>query len=314
MSKIIFYICFVVFVIIPIALILLYIGSIIFTILFGSKNKEFDESNLSEYDKKMIEITNKTSGIRSSGINITTTLNENNVKICRELPFNDDYFLSYYIARVYNISISKSNIFGAIMTKWTLDGVIKINDKKQIIFLNVPSNDLEASLYRILDNASKNHELTKMEFKKYCNNYSHEMYMWLSAVTAYGRDLIYDTKEYIRDESFIVNGVRYHNYYSSDLLDLKAQQLAGLKLFLKEFKPMDDKDITEYPFWKEYLIYAQMFGCADKLSKKSSDFFSNIDFDTLNYCLDSISTNYYSTKNHNNGIIKNLINAFKKKY
>ncbi|MBO4786982.1 MAG: DUF2207 domain-containing protein, partial [Prevotella sp.] len=47
--------------------------------------------------------------------------------------------------------------------------------------------------------------------------------------------------------------------------DLK--ELYGMKKFLLEFTLIGDKGIRELPLWREYMVYAQLFGIADKVSK-----------------------------------------------
>ena len=44
-----------------------------------------------------------------------------------------------------------------------------------------------------------------------------------------------------------------------------AAQLLGLKKFLLDFSLVGERDIKETVLWKEYLIYATLFGIADKV-------------------------------------------------
>ena len=48
----------------------------------------------------------------------------------------------------------------------------------------------------------------------------------------------------------------------------EAVKLAGLKKFLLEFSRIDEKGAIEVKMWDEYLIFAQIFGIADKVSKQ----------------------------------------------
>ena len=41
-----------------------------------------------------------------------------------------------------------------------------------------------------------------------------------------------------------------------------------LRNFLKDFTKIDERTVMETILWKEYLIYAQLFGIADKVSKQ----------------------------------------------
>ena len=47
-----------------------------------------------------------------------------------------------------------------------------------------------------------------------------------------------------------------------------GKRLVGLKKFFKEFTKMDEKTAIEVKAWKEYLIFAQLLGMADEVSKQ----------------------------------------------
>ena len=57
-----------------------------------------------------------------------------------------------------------------------------------------------------------------------------------------------------------------------------ASQVFGLKHFLEDFTLIADKQIKELPLWEEYLVYATLFGIADKVCDNFAevypDFFS----------------------------------------
>ena len=41
----------------------------------------------------------------------------------------------------------------------------------------------------------------------------------------------------------------------------------GLKKFLKEFSLLDERHVNEVSLWKDYMIYATLFGIADQVIK-----------------------------------------------
>ena len=55
----------------------------------------------------------------------------------------------------------------------------------------------------------------------------------------------------------------------SDLKDQldEVRQLFGLKKFLKEFSLIDERHVQEVSLWKDYMIYAALFGIADQVVK-----------------------------------------------
>ena len=69
-------------------------------------------------------------------------------------------------------------------------------------------------------------------------------------------------------------------------------QLYGLKKFLKEFSDMKNKEAIEVKLWDEYLMFAYLFGMADKVAKQFKDLYpevveemqaSNFDYNTFVY-------------------------------
>ena len=73
-------------------------------------------------------------------------------------------------------------------------------------------------------------------------------------------------------------------------------QLYGLKLFLEEFSNIDTKEAIEVHLWDEYLMFAYLFGIADKVAKQLKNLYpevivqENFDYDTI------VFVNYVSTR------------------
>ena len=54
-----------------------------------------------------------------------------------------------------------------------------------------------------------------------------------------------------------------------------ARQVLGLRKFLLDFTLIGIRDIKEMPLWKEYLIYATLFGIADQVSQNFGELYSD---------------------------------------
>lgn len=54
-----------------------------------------------------------------------------------------------------------------------------------------------------------------------------------------------------------------------------ARQVLGLRKFLLDFSLIGIRDIKELPLWKEYLVYATLFGIADQVSKDFTELYSD---------------------------------------
>ena len=76
-----------------------------------------------------------------------------------------------------------------------------------------------------------------------------------------------------------------------------SKELYGLKLFLEEFSRIDTKEVMEVKIWDEYLMFAYLFGIADKVAKQLKNLYpevleqpeNNFNYDTLIF-LNNIST------------------------
>ena len=58
------------------------------------------------------------------------------------------------------------------------------------------------------------------------------------------------------------------------------RQVFGLKKFLKEFTLLDERGVKEVALWKDYMIYATLFGIADQVisdMKKINPEYFNMD-------------------------------------
>ena len=53
-------------------------------------------------------------------------------------------------------------------------------------------------------------------------------------------------------------------------------QLYGLKKYLLEFSSMNTKEVMEVKLWDEYLMFAYLFGIADKVAKQLKDMYPEI--------------------------------------
>jgi len=68
-------------------------------------------------------------------------------------------------------------------------------------------------------------------------------------------------------ESFIntLHTKRDLSYYKKHLDEVR--EVLGLKKFLKEFSLLDERHVNEVTLWKDYMIYATLFGIADQVIK-----------------------------------------------
>ena len=61
---------------------------------------------------------------------------------------------------------------------------------------------------------------------------------------------------------------KYKEYNLDDSLREEAKQLKGLKKFLIDFTNIKDREAIEVHLFDEYLMFASIFGIADKVLKQ----------------------------------------------
>ena len=75
-----------------------------------------------------------------------------------------------------------------------------------------------------------------------------------------------------------------------------SKRLLGLKIFLKEFSEIDKRETIEVHIWDEYLMFAYLFGIADKVLSQLKKLYPEIIEQNINN-YDSIvmASNFNST-------------------
>jgi uncharacterized membrane protein YgcG len=227
----------------------------------------------------------------------------------RDIPCNKDLFRAYAIASIYKINKNKMDFLGSILLKWIKNGTARIEKKVKGIFNKETScvvltgkkvfeNPMEEELYNMLYQASGDGILEPNEMKKYCKKNYSKVIKWYddvikSEVEKLGKEgKIYDTP-----------GILARQYYIYDGLYEEALQVGGLKRYLNEYTLISDRAPIEVQLFEEYLMYAQIFGIADKVAKDFKDLYpdmvENLDYDfndiiVINLFSTSASSSVYS--------------------
>ncbi len=208
----------------------------------------------------------------------------------REIPCNKDVYRAFWVADSYNISKDRNNFLGTLLLKWIYDGNVSVQtntskrlfkDKKEdvIIFNKEPeANTHEKNLYRYMLEASGDGVLEKDEFKKWCKNHYSKILNFGDKILDYERDeLVKDNKiRVLSVEKGLAFKYKVNEYLVDSSMMEEAIQMKGLKQFLNEFSQIDKKEPIEVKLWNEYLMYAQIFGIADKVMERFKDLYPEI--------------------------------------
>ena len=225
------------------------------------------------------------------------TITKKNTPFFRDIPCNKDIYYANALINLNKWTKSNSSILGAILLKWIKEDKITIKKDKDLSIILNPNislnNQEEKELYDMMYKASGDGVLEAKELEKWAKkNYS----KYLNLFDKIKNNKIKELKEqghiYKRTDR---KECKYKNVMD-DILYEDSKKLYGLKLFLEEFSSIDTKEAIEVKLWDEYLMFAYLFGIADKVAKQFKKLYpeyienlDNIDFDTIIF-LNTIST------------------------
>ena len=209
------------------------------------------------------------------------------IPLFRDIPCDGDLYRAYWVAYEYNIidfNESRNGLIGAILLKLLKENRIKIIPNEEnnhnygidISMLEYTDNVAENELIDMLKkSAGENLIIENDEFKDWCNT------NYLIVDRFYTKVIRYETRNLIKDGYIkqVRKGRKIKNVVDSKLKQ-EAINLYGLKKFLASYSLIDEREIKEVHIWDEYLIYAQLFGMADKVSDQLSKIYPNMRFDS----------------------------------
>ena len=233
-------------------------------------------------------------------------ITKDNTPLFREIPCKKDIYYANTLIKLNEFGYKEINILGAIILKWIKEDKIKFKNEKKGIFNKDTSsidmskectfdNDAEASLFTMMKEASGDNVLEPKELEKWCkNHYSKFLNLFkkftdneISKLKSEGH--IYDRKE--------KKECKYKNVMD-DKIYKDSQQLFGLKMFFKEFTSINTKEAMEVKLWDQYLMFAYLFGMAEKVAKQMKNLYpkeikqleqQGMDIGTIMY-IDHLST------------------------
>lgn len=229
-------------------------------------------------------------------------ITKENTPYFRDIPCNKDI---YFANALYNINnfegYNDSNILGAILLKWIKLGKIEIITKEKsfnkqenslILKQEVPlDNYYEIEFFNMLYTASKDGVLENKELEKWVKkNYSKYL--------SFFSNLMDEKINELRSKKLIRKRVNKAECKKAKVLEdelyEESKKLYGLKLFLDHFSSINEKEAIEVKLWDEYLMFAYIFGIADKVIKQFKYLYpelinqKNYNFETLAF-INSVS-------------------------
>ena len=179
---------------------------------------------------------------------------------------------AFFISSIFGISENASDFVGAVILKWIKEKKIKIVKKDDHVYFDMRDfskmeDGYERDLYfKLLVASGKNKILEANEFV---------LFFEQEEIVKLLKDIFVDVRDQFVREGQLkrkVYGFTYKYYISSEL-EAKAYQLAGLKKFLLDFSVIHKRESIEVALWEDYLVYAQLFGIADKVDEQMENIY-----------------------------------------
>ena len=115
------------------------------------------------------------------------------------------------------------------------------------------------AFYRLLKEAAgPDKVLQEKEFSNWAKDHSTSVYKWTSQSSTEARTRM-ETEGW------------YKHYKYTDEGKAQARKVVGFKNFLNDFTLSSQRETFEAQLWKEYLVYAALFGIADKVAGQLKD-------------------------------------------
>ncbi|MBQ2872560.1 MAG: DUF2207 domain-containing protein [Bacilli bacterium] len=225
-------------------------------------------------------------------------IDKSNVPMFRDIPCNKDIYYANTLIKLNNFEYKQGNILGAIILKWLRNDKIIFKNEKKGVFNKDTSvidltkdvtfdNEMETKLFSMMRAASKDGLLETKEFEKWCKKNYDKFFNVFTRIEN-------DTINSLKDSGHIWKRTDKNECKKKNVMDdmiyNDSVELYGLKKYLEEFSRMDTKEVMEVKLWDEYLMFAYLFGIADKVSKQLKDMYpevieemhsQNFDYDTL---------------------------------
>ncbi|NLL02357.1 MAG: DUF2207 domain-containing protein [Mollicutes bacterium] len=197
----------------------------------------------------------------------------------RDIPCNKDIFYAYFLANSYNLLKNDQDFLGALILSWIKNKyvTVELKEKKGLFkkteeatlvmdyskfFSDFSQYSIEGEMFNHMYDASKDGILEPKEFGKYCEKYYKKVLGWFDSV-------ILEEKNKATERGLLDKLASNPNKrYETNKIYEEAKKLAGLRKFLKEFSSIEDKSSIEVHLWEYYLMYAQIFGIAEKVAEE----------------------------------------------
>ena len=186
---------------------------------------------------------------------------------CRDIPFKGNILEADYVLGQLGEDKQKNTVAGAMILRMIKNGNLTVSkdakDRIEISFNDAKGQEglyqSEKDLYNMLKEASgADVILQDKEFSRWSAKHTSRVNKWVSQVKAEGSAQL-KADGYLRAEKFTESG------------QAEARNVVGFKKFLDDFTIIGERASQEVALWHEYLIFASLYGIAEKVAKELKD-------------------------------------------
>lgn len=189
----------------------------------------------------------------------------------RDTPNGGNIEMSYYLSQNFSITSEESLIIGALMLSMINKGCLepltaekigffgKVKQSVDLRLVHEPDTAAESRLYALLRAACGDDGiLQEKELENYSYNHPKRIEEIMDGAKANG-------------EIAFINKGGFSGRAGNTIKSLsetgrnELAQVAGLKKYLEEFSLISEREIKETIIWQDYMVYAALFGIADRV-------------------------------------------------
>ena len=201
-----------------------------------------------------------------------------NVDYCREIPFGGDIIAAY--ARLDSLGgMPDGRLIGCYLLKWMRTGQVSIITERVGIIIkrdeesiqlnqnHTDMSDLERQLYNMVCAAAGgDNVLQTKEFEKWSRKKYNVISSWFSICRRTGDRSLVTMGAYtevpVKRLFGLINTTKRIVSAEGEKL---TQNMFGFKRYLEDFTIINEREARTVELWEDYLIFAQLFGIADKV-------------------------------------------------
>lgn len=189
-----------------------------------------------------------------------------NCNFFRDVPNKGIFQVTYVLAKDYGLwKIDYKNVVVATILQMILNKNILSESEKDenhyLILKNVPNDIIFKDLFDILIYASKDKMLETEELKEYILGHPEIFENFFYVLKEEGRKILQEMGAYAKQDEGVLEDL-------TEKGKKELEEVYGLKKFLHEFTLVDIRGIDETIIWEHLLVYAAMFGEAERLYKQ----------------------------------------------